>query len=209
MDPEESISRPLSRGSVTSGVSMMATKDGVDGEKVKRLGIPQYSLNLLNSMAHNQYKKMHHLGTHGYSSPWKNQQDSVSLSSLQMKSTPYLNTPNGPPMTLREKMHWLSSDINPDMEDNINDHSDFESAPDSLSATPSDAQNAGGYTTKRKFQNAMQDGNPPNFFQTASHRSANGSDIESNVSTVGDEASFSRNIQNLSPPISVAEGKRE
>lgn len=93
MDSEESISRPLSRGSVTSGVSMMATKDGVEGEKVKRLGIPQYSLNLLNSMAHSQHKKMHG------NTPAKN-----------AKYLSHADSPSSPPMTLREKMRLLGNE---------------------------------------------------------------------------------------------------
>ncbi|CDF89368.1 uncharacterized protein ZBIST_2448 [Zygosaccharomyces bailii] len=93
MDSEDSISRPLSRGSVTSGVSMMATKDGVEGEKVKRLGIPQYSLNLLNTMAHSQHKKMH--------------------GNSQAKNAKYLSqadSPSSPPMTLRDKMRLLGNE---------------------------------------------------------------------------------------------------
>lgn len=44
------ISRPLSRSSMTSGVSVTATKDGIEGKRVKRRGIPGYSLNLMEKM---------------------------------------------------------------------------------------------------------------------------------------------------------------
>lgn len=210
LDPDDSISRPLSRGSVTSGVSMMATKDGVDGEKIKRLGIPQYSLNLLNSMAHNQYKKMNHLGPHNLSSASKSHhshdESPSSSSSLHIKNTSYLNNPNGPPITLREKMHLLNNDPNPSIDLKSDENSDSGSISDCISESVSEAQSGKMYTTRRKSQNQTQDGKPANFFQTFISRSINGSDIDSNVSTVGDDASFSRNIQNLSPPVGVREG---
>lgn len=54
------ISRPLSRSSVTSGLSVTATKDGVEGKRVKRAGIPGYPLSLINKMYSN-YAKQHRL----------------------------------------------------------------------------------------------------------------------------------------------------
>lgn len=44
------ISRPLSRSSVTSGLSVTATKDGIEGKRIKKTGIPGYPLNLINKM---------------------------------------------------------------------------------------------------------------------------------------------------------------
>lgn len=43
-------SRPLSRSSVTSGLSVTATKDGIEGKRIKRHGIPGYPLNLIEKM---------------------------------------------------------------------------------------------------------------------------------------------------------------
>ncbi len=51
------ISRPLSRSSVTSGLSVTATKDGVEGKRIKRTGIPGYPLNLINKMYSNYAKQ--------------------------------------------------------------------------------------------------------------------------------------------------------
>lgn len=52
---EDRITRTNSGCSITSGASMIATKDGIQGINVKRDGIPKYSLNLLNSMVRKQY----------------------------------------------------------------------------------------------------------------------------------------------------------
>ena len=52
---EDRITRTNSGCSITSGASMIATKDGIQGSNVKRDGIPKYSLNLLNSMVRKQY----------------------------------------------------------------------------------------------------------------------------------------------------------
>ncbi|AET41321.1 uncharacterized protein Ecym_8025 [Eremothecium cymbalariae DBVPG len=80
------VSRPLSRSSINSGLSMIATKDGVEGRRVPRYGIPQYSLNLLNTMnSQNHWKK-----SHG---------DDLTRDCL-----------SGPPMTLKEKMRLLTND---------------------------------------------------------------------------------------------------
>ncbi|CAI6627258.1 ANL_collapsed_G0015280.mRNA.1.CDS.1 [Saccharomyces cerevisiae] len=58
---EDRITRTNSGCSITSGASMIATKDGIQGINVKRDGIPKYSLNLLNSMVRKQYD--HNNGT--------------------------------------------------------------------------------------------------------------------------------------------------
>ncbi|QLL32350.1 hypothetical protein HG536_0C05190 [Torulaspora globosa] len=188
LDPEESISRPLSRGSVTSGVSMMATKDGVEGEKVKRLGIPQYSLNILNSMAHNQYKKLHH-PSHSHLSltkPYLN--GATEASSISGKLGSYPDSPNAPPMTLREKMRLLNHDRNLSPSSNNN-------STDQLDAASSNANSSTG-----RNHDIYSNGSDGNMLGVPGRC---GSDIESNVSTVGDDASFSQNIRNLSPPVSV------
>ncbi|EJS43975.1 YER079W [Saccharomyces arboricola H-6] len=52
---DDRITRTNSGGSITSGASMIATKDGIQGSNIKRDGIPKYSLNLLNSMVRRQY----------------------------------------------------------------------------------------------------------------------------------------------------------
>ncbi|CCH44261.1 hypothetical protein BN7_3822 [Wickerhamomyces ciferrii] len=54
------ISRPLSRSSATSGLSVTATKDGIEGKRIKKNGIPGYPLNLINKMYTN-YAKQHQL----------------------------------------------------------------------------------------------------------------------------------------------------
>ena len=64
---------------------MTATKDGVEGRRVQRYGIPQYSLNLLNSMSQ---------------SHWKTKKNAVDD----------FDSPIGPPMTLRDKIKLLSTD---------------------------------------------------------------------------------------------------
>lgn len=194
MDPEESISRPLSRGSVTSGVSMMATKDGVEGEKVKRLGIPQYSLNILNTMAHSQYKKLHH-PSHSHVSLTKSYLNGATEeSSIGGKLSSYPDSPNAPPMTLREKMRLLNHDRNmsPSSNNNSTDHFDVTSS----NANSSTGRNYGLYSNDG-------DGNMLGVPGRC------GSDIESNVSTVGDDASFSQNIRNLSPPVSMPDASGE
>ncbi|CCF56428.1 hypothetical protein KAFR_0B01290 [Kazachstania africana CBS 2517] len=90
LDPSEmGVSRSISRCSLNSAMSMTATKDGVEGSKFKRDGIPQYSLNLLNSMNYN-----------GSSSSITNKKKHHDLSDLS----------NLPPMTLREKMKLLNND---------------------------------------------------------------------------------------------------
>lgn len=196
MDPEESISRPLSRGSVTSGVSMMATKDGVEGEKVKRIGIPQYSLNILNSMAHNQHKKMHYPSSHSHISLTKSYLNGATEeSSINGKLSSYPDSPTAPPMTLREKMRLLNHDRNQSLSSN-NSTEQFDVA--SSNADSSACRNYSLYSNE-------SDGN------LLGAPGRGGSDIESNVSTVGDDASFSQNMRNLSPPISVPEpnGERE
>ncbi|KAH3673626.1 hypothetical protein WICMUC_003529 [Wickerhamomyces mucosus] len=57
------VSRPLSRSSITSGISTTATKDGVEGKRIKKHGIPGYPLNLINKMYNtsSQVKSSHYL----------------------------------------------------------------------------------------------------------------------------------------------------
>lgn len=190
MDPEDSISRPLSRGSVTSGVSMMATKDGIEGEKVKRLGIPQYSLNILNSMAHNQYKKLHN-HSHSHISLNKNHGNGshpIEEPLINGKFSTYPDSPNSPPMTLREKMRLLNHDRHLPSSNNCSS--------DNL-----DEPSVYGKNTSRHYELYSND-NDGNLLAVHGPRSG-ASDIESNVSTVGDDASFSQNLRNLSPAIGV------
>lgn len=191
LDPEDSISRPLSRGSVTSGVSMMATKDGVEGERVKRLGIPQYSLNILNSMAHNQYKKQHNPSHSHVSLSKSHGSGATDDSSLGGKfASLYPDLPSAPPMTLREKMRLLNHDRHMLPSSALNSTDNLE---DSSIKSPSSRH--GAYSNDNE-------GNLLNVHG----RWQGTSDVESNVSTVGDDASFTQNMRNLSPPaISVSE----
>ncbi|CAL9735779.1 hypothetical protein MOSE0_I04214 [Monosporozyma servazzii] len=50
---ENALSRPLSRCSGTSGFSITGTKDGIEGKRVIRTGLNQYSLSLLDSKHYN------------------------------------------------------------------------------------------------------------------------------------------------------------
>lgn len=185
MDSEgDSISRPLSRGSVTSGVSMMATKDGVEGERVTRLGIPQYSLNLLNSMAHSQYKKMYGPvppkgGIIGSTTGGSNS----SSSGGNRAQLSQVDSPNSPPMTLREKMKLLGSERQmPLMDVNSNEAVDETLLYD---APPERYRNMQNYS--------------PHVPESSSHGHMM-SEIDSNSSTVGDDTSF-QNLNNLSPAV--------
>lgn len=139
--PEMTVSRPMSRGSMTSNISLTATKDGVEGNTPKRLGIPPYSLNLLNSMTHSKIRKINSNSNSNCNSNINFNNDNNSSSNgshLMVKSasnnsiisknltaddiindtrsvtsTPgYPDIPNAPPMSLREKMKLLNVDRN-------------------------------------------------------------------------------------------------
>lgn len=185
MDSEgDSISRPLSRGSVTSGVSMMATKDGVEGERVTRLGIPQYSLNLLNSMAHSQYKKMHGPvppkgGVIGSTTGGSNS-SSGGGNRAQLSQ---VDSPNSPPMTLREKMKLLGNERQmPLMDVNSNDAIDETLLYDAPLERYCNTQNYSLHVPESSSHGHMA------------------SEIDSNSSTVGDDTSL-QNLNNLSPAV--------
>lgn len=121
---EYEISRPVSRNSLPSSIT--ATKDGVEGSKIRRNGIPQYPLNLLNVMAHSQYKKhkqnewklqsqpqsASHSNNDSRSQshiyPPEDDSDDISFRSLTHDSNfTFPDYPTSPPMTLRDKMKLL------------------------------------------------------------------------------------------------------
>jgi hypothetical protein len=66
------VSRPLSRCSATSGLSVTATKDGVEGKRVKKSGIPGYPLNLINQMYANYANKNRNNGNAPHLTPNEN-----------------------------------------------------------------------------------------------------------------------------------------
>lgn len=107
-------SRPISRCSINSGVSITARKDGIEGSRIKRTGIPQYSLNLLNTMAHNQYKKLQesYTGTPPLSMNTEQSHSSINSRSQSQSQSQisYPDFPHYPPMSLREKMKLLNND---------------------------------------------------------------------------------------------------
>ncbi|CAL9730861.1 hypothetical protein MOUN0_K05820 [Monosporozyma unispora] len=55
---ENALSRPLSRCSATSGLSITGTKDGIEGKRVIRTGLNQYSLSLLDTKHHNMKQQL-------------------------------------------------------------------------------------------------------------------------------------------------------
>lgn len=87
------LSRPLSRSSITSGLSVTATKDGVEGKRIKRIGIPGYPLELINQMqinnASNNGRKLNNYDDTNYtiSSPTTNTKDSINDDFEDMVST--------------------------------------------------------------------------------------------------------------------------
>ncbi|CUS23297.1 LAQU0S09e01618g1_1 [Lachancea quebecensis] len=97
------ISRPLSRSSVTSSLSMVATKDGIEGRRVHRYGIPQYSLNLLDAMSQPPPPKgkpnTRQSVQNNYLSPQEHKED--------FEAQLYQDSMHGPPITLKEKMQLL------------------------------------------------------------------------------------------------------
>ncbi|ONH66178.1 hypothetical protein BON22_4074 [Cyberlindnera fabianii] len=96
-----SISRPLSRASVTSGLSVTATKDGVEGKTVKRHGIPGYPLNLMNKMYSN-YVTRSNVPPDSDSDDDENTPDRVSVESLKSFSMSSMIPHYSQPETLRD-----------------------------------------------------------------------------------------------------------
>lgn len=99
------VSRPLSRSSVTSSLSMVATKDGVEGRRVHRYGIPQYSLNLLNSMSQSPNKgKTHNKQYYQHQKPQQPVMETHDSFANHHVECPL----PGSPMTLTDKMQFLN-----------------------------------------------------------------------------------------------------
>ncbi|SMN18319.1 similar to Torulaspora delbrueckii TDEL_0H01740 hypothetical protein [Maudiozyma saulgeensis] len=118
------LSRPMSRGSLTSNLSMNASKDGIEGNNPKRLGIPPYATTMLSAMTmshNNKIRKFNNTSTNSNSS---NNSSIIANNNIHknitspedifndvtsVTSTPgYPDTPMSPPMTLREKMRLLN-----------------------------------------------------------------------------------------------------
>lgn len=125
---ELTLSRPLSRGSITSNMSTMGVKDGVEGPNSKRLGTSTYSSILLNSLAapHQKSRKTNpneaHLMSYSISSSSFTSVNGSGIKgvtaddvindarSVTSNSQAYPDIPNAPPMTLPEKMRLLNVD---------------------------------------------------------------------------------------------------
>lgn len=163
------ISRPLSRSSVTSGLSMTATKDGVEGRRVQRYGIPQYSLNILNSMSQSHWK------------PKKNGPEDV-------------DSPIGPPMSLRDRIKLLSTDTlsRTTVNDSRQDSNSIESSP-----RDSPLYSRQYHQQPRELEEHLLDS-----FNTTLTPRAN-SELDSNLSTMGDDMSYLHDMKSI-PSVLVA-----
>lgn len=125
---ELTLSRPLSRGSITSNISMVGLKEGIEGPNSKRLGMTAYSSMLLNSI-NTPYQKTRkanpneaHLmsysisgssfgGTNGSGLKGVSADEVINdARSVISNSQTYPDIPNAPPMTLPEKMRLLNVD---------------------------------------------------------------------------------------------------
>ncbi|ODV93847.1 hypothetical protein PACTADRAFT_4747 [Pachysolen tannophilus NRRL Y-2460] len=129
------ISRPLSRSSTTSGMSVTAFKDGIEGKRIHRNGIPNYPHNLILNMFDNtnnnssnrlngSLPRSIHSNYHDQSStditsssffeddnsnPKSPSHYTNSSIETEMNNPP--NIPSGPPVTLNEKMRLLKTGI--------------------------------------------------------------------------------------------------
>ncbi|CDO93065.1 unnamed protein product [Kluyveromyces dobzhanskii CBS 2104] len=166
------ISRPLSRSSVTSGLSMTATKDGVEGRRVQRYGIPQYSLNLLNSMSQSHWKQKKSGGP---------------------ATTEEWDSPIGPPMTLRDRIKLLSTDVlvRPDGDDpRLDSVSSNGMSRESLISSKLQPQ-------PRELQERLLNDLNPNAIPRVN------SELDSNLSTMGDDLSYLHDMKSI-PSVLVA-----
>lgn len=104
-----SISRPLSRSSVTSGLSVTATKDGVEGKRVKRRGIPGYPLNLIEKMYANYLTRSGDQSISDNESLDTPQDDKVSVESLKSVSMssmiPQYSAPGSPSSLMEHEVY--------------------------------------------------------------------------------------------------------
>ncbi|SCU91563.1 LADA_0F10704g1_1 [Lachancea dasiensis] len=185
-DPSEDhlgsgISRPMSRSSATSSLSMVATKDGVEGRKVHRYGIPQYSLNLLNSMSTSGPKPKVHSKQQMNTTNHLVQPKPRSLHSEELGVMQSPDLALNAPMTLREKMRLLNY-----KSENLQYSSSAESLPDRNEDNEPDS-----LRNTSEFQRG-----PRSILETMSN------DAGSNRSTTGDDFSYLGDVKSL-PPVSV------
>ncbi|SCU79931.1 LAFA_0B06546g1_1 [Lachancea sp. 'fantastica'] len=178
------ISRPLSRSSVTSSLSMVATKDGIEGRNIHRHGIPQYSLNLLSSMAppSNSKTKSYSKQQQGIPPHLSNPKSSALYSEEQMDSISHSDLSTGAPMTLKEKMKLLNYKSAP-----LQYTSSAESLQDRTERSQIDSQRS-SHGTKE---------GPKSIVAVA------GSETNSNHSTNGDDFSYLGDAKGL-PPVFVS-----
>ncbi|SCU82473.1 LANO_0B06370g1_1 [Lachancea nothofagi CBS 11611] len=180
------ISRPLSRSSATSSLSMVATKDGIEGRRVHRYGIPQYSLNLLNSMSSpgttksKVHSKQQHLPNH---IPYHK-----SLHAEELGAIAHSDLSSGPVMTLQDKMRLLNYKSG-----SVQYSSSVESLQDR-----NDEFQADGFESDSDAKGG-----------SLSLLGANGNEAGSNRSTTGDDYSYLHDTKSL-PPVSIPiESERE
>ena len=122
---ELALSRPMSRGSITSNLSV-TTKENIQDNK--RLVVPSYTSSMLSNMttmSHNKIRKfnnstnnnnnnnnveIHIMGPTPHN---KLNTDDIINDTISVTSTPgYPDTPMAPPMSLREKMKLLNIERN-------------------------------------------------------------------------------------------------
>lgn len=97
------ISRPLSRTSNTSCLSVTLFKDGIEGKRVHRTGIPNYPYNLIAGMIDTRYLKSPVLHPTTISAKGESTDDQEDDANEKM------NLSSGPPVSLNEKMKLLKT----------------------------------------------------------------------------------------------------
>ncbi|CCD22396.1 uncharacterized protein NDAI_0A02380 [Naumovozyma dairenensis CBS 421] len=128
-------SSPVSRASMNSGISTTTRKDGIDGKRIKHKTASHPSKNLLNTLTHNQLKRLYESqSSNGHVSPYTYYPYSPSRSQSNLS---YPDSPNYPPMTLREKMKLLNDEHHfPSKEkssDSFHNPKDYNSSSSSIS----------------------------------------------------------------------------
>ncbi|CEP60096.1 uncharacterized protein LALA0_S01e02960g [Lachancea lanzarotensis] len=190
------ISRPLSRSSMTSSLSMVATKDGIEGRNIHRHGIPQYSLNLLNSMAppsisknKNHVKQQLQQQPGGTVSHLPNPKSSSCYAEDSMEAISNSDFSTGAPMTLKEKMRLLNYKSAP-----LQYTSSAESLLDRTERSQTDYGQRNSDETK--------EGSKPIV-------AVAGSETNSNQSTNGDDFSYLGDVKALPPVLVSVENDRD
>lgn len=125
--PELTLSRPMSRGSINSNISMTTKDNNIQENNIsstKRVVLPSYTSSMLSNMttiSHNKLRKFNNSGNNntnnsnleihivGPTPHNKLNTDDIFNDNISVTSTPgYPDTPMAPPMSLREKMKLLN-----------------------------------------------------------------------------------------------------